>query len=120
MRRHLLAIIGLALGCSTNWKAEFHPPAEVASLEHVDEPKEPAADVYLKVHTKDGELYVLDSWRFDEAAGEIHGQGLHYSMARVVFDRGDQLIAYDKVALLETNTPERGTHATSLAIMGVV
>ncbi|MFO7567242.1 MAG: hypothetical protein R6X02_31650 [Enhygromyxa sp.] len=44
----------------------------------------------------------------------------HYSAERELLAEGRQEIGYEQVALVETNTPERVTHATSLAIMGLV
>ncbi len=105
------------LACNPNWRAEFHPPPGEGEIEP---PTASEEAVFVKVHTLDGEVYVLESWSFDESKRTVHGQGLHYSAERDVLGSGGQTISYDQVALLETNTPERLHHATSLAIIGVV
>ncbi len=39
---------------------------------------------YLKVHAKDGELYVLSEWRIDEAGRQISGRGERLNLAREI------------------------------------
>jgi hypothetical protein len=116
--RRALLTAALLCSCSTNYRAEFHPPPTESSP--ISASTEQAATPFVKVHTHDGEVYVLDEWSFDEPGRRIHGAGIHYSTEREQLARGRQDIAYDQVALIETNTPERVTHATSLAIMGVL
>jgi hypothetical protein len=115
--RLLLALACTTLACTASWRAEFHPSPALADAEPTPPPSE--ATPFVKVHTKDGRVFVLDDWRFDEQAAQIHGSGLHYSAERERLGSGPQQIAYADVALIETNTPERVTHATSLAIMGI-
>ncbi|MFO7563924.1 MAG: hypothetical protein R6X02_14855, partial [Enhygromyxa sp.] len=117
-QRALLAAT-LLLGCSTNYRAEFHPPPSAETSTPAPEAAETTAP-FVKVHTLDGQVYVLEDWSFDEQARRIHGDGIHYSAERELLVQGRQDIGYEQVALVETNTPERVTHATSLAIMGVV
>ena len=113
--------LGLALGCSTNYRAEFQPApgSDPGSTDPTAVAATPTA-AFVKLHTHTGEVYVLDGWRFDEDARRVHGTGIHYSAEREPLARGEVELGYDEVALVETNTPERITHATSLAIMGVV
>lgn len=37
---------------------------------------------YLKVHMKDGDLYLLSKWRVDDALGEVSGDGDRFGIAR--------------------------------------
>ncbi|MFV8755834.1 hypothetical protein ACNOYE_35225 [Nannocystaceae bacterium ST9] len=116
--RWIAALSCSLLACSTGWRAEYHEPSD--SKAPTTAPASPSADApFVKVHTTDGQVYVLDDWRFDEQAKRIHGQGRHYSAERATIGDGEHDIAYDQVALIETNKPERVTHATSLAIMGI-
>ncbi len=111
------------LACTTNYRAEFHSPPSSTTSEAAPTPEPAAPETaapFVKVHTHDGEVYVLDRWRFDEQARRVQGTGLRYSAEREPLAEGEQDIAYERVALIETNTPERVTHATSLAIMGVL
>jgi hypothetical protein len=58
----------------------------------------------LKVHMKSGELFALKSWVIAEDKKSLHGVGTHYSAERAPIGiTGPQLIAFDDVALLETN-----------------
>ncbi|MCA9682018.1 MAG: hypothetical protein KC457_07460, partial [Myxococcales bacterium] len=119
--RALLALVSmLACGpaCSVGWRAEFHePPAEIKT-EEVSAKPTPADAPFVKLHTHDGEVYVLERWSFDEAQHQVHGYGLYYSTERDMKGRGEFDVPYERVALVESNTPERIVHATSLAIMG--
>jgi hypothetical protein len=120
--------LALALGpaCTNNYRAEFHPPPAATDPGGAVASDPTAAPVtqttapFVKLHTHAGELLVLDRWDFDEAAGQVRGRGLRYSAERELLGEGELELAYAEVALVETNTPERVTHATSLAIMGVV
>jgi hypothetical protein len=114
-------------GCTNNYRAEFHPPPAATSDPGAHPGSDPTATTslattapFVKLHTHAGELLVLDRWDFDEAAGQVRGRGLRYSAERELLREGELELAYAEVALVETNTPERVTHATSLAIMGVV
>ena len=57
----------------------------------------------LKVHMKSGELYLLESWRVDDATHTIAGHGTHYTALREQGERAAQRIPMDAIALLETS-----------------
>ncbi len=115
----LLGCLALSLACSTNFRAEYHQPPTGEVSTNTAPPAASEDAPFVKVHTKDGRVYVLDKWDFDEQAKQLQGFGLHYSAERELLSEGGFTIAYDQVALVETNTPEQLTHATSLAIMGI-
>ncbi|EDM75028.1 hypothetical protein PPSIR1_17045 [Plesiocystis pacifica SIR-1] len=124
MRPRVLAIAALLAltSCSTSYRARFHDELPRRDAEQTDRtaPAQPsAAAPFIKVHTHTGEVYVFDQWRFDEAQRVVYGHGMRYSAQREVLERSEFQIAYEQVALVESNTPEKLTHATSLAIMGV-
>jgi hypothetical protein len=72
---------------------------------------------YLKVHMKDGQLYVLSKWRVDEAARLVTGEGERFNPARESQAAGSFSVALDDVALIETNVLERSPSVAMLAIV---
>jgi len=72
---------------------------------------------YLKVHMKDGQLYVLSDWHVDDAARQVSGEGEHFDVARETRGSGLFTIALNEVALLETNVVQRSPAAAALAVV---
>jgi hypothetical protein len=72
----------------------------------------------LKVHMRNGDLYVLDSWRVDEGARQVIGVGVRYDENRDVRGRGPLTAPLDEVALFETNG--QAPHAPAVAAMTLV
>lgn len=64
---------------------------------------------YLKAHLKNGELYVLDSWKLAPEGPRLEGTGTRYTVLRAPSGTGSQSIPVDSIALVETNTRERVT-----------
>ncbi len=106
-----LLCVFFGVGCVTVWKARFLKLDDYAQI-HAEEP-------FLKCHTKDGSVYVLDAWQVDKSAKVITGQGVLYSADRDIVYKGRIKLSFDKVALLETNEPRSVTH-TGMVIMGVL
>lgn len=93
----VLLTLGAFAGCGkTAWKPTLHPPDDVeAASEGAD---------YLKVHMRDGELYVLRSWRVDEGRSVLSGAGARYDMSRVAKGTSEAYsIPIDSIVLLEAN-----------------
>ena len=44
---------------------------------------------YLKLHMKNGELYVLSDWMINKDANEVTGSGSHQNLNREILDLGD-------------------------------
>lgn len=111
------AVAGLALAallhlsCATSWRARLFAPAATPPRS-VDAP-------FLKVHLKDGAVLVLDRWDVDGAARRIAGDGIRYGADRAKEGQGALAAAFDEIALVETNRPERVAR-TGLAVLGVV
>jgi hypothetical protein len=73
---------------------------------------------YLKVHLKDGRLYVLSDWRVDEQSRTVTGTGEVLGPdRRVVYPTGEHSVTLDLVALFETNVVPRSDAMASLAVM---
>ena len=95
----VVALVALAAvatsGCARRWQAQFATPQALATLD----PQAP----FLKVHMHAGDVYVLETWTIDPAAGLVRGDGLHYDRNRVVVGGGRVTLRYDAIALLETH-----------------
>jgi hypothetical protein len=112
MRRALafLAVCSLLVSCVTVWAARFVKPG----ITPVD-----ANAPFLKVHTEAGEVYVLTGWEVDTASRVISGTGRHYDASRALLQEASFKIAFDAVALLETNTPTQVLQG-QFVVLGVV
>ena len=98
-----LCTLALFLGqacTSTYWRARFLQPAESDQLAYVKEP-------FVKVHTHDGHVYVLASWKVDSRGQLLSGSGVHYDDNRVLIGPGEFDIPFSAIALAESNQPER-------------
>ncbi|HET6149785.1 MAG TPA: hypothetical protein VFH68_19760 [Polyangia bacterium] len=77
----------------------------------VDTPIAAAVDArskYLKVHTRDGHLYVLTDWKLDDPHTLITGSGRLMDVNRYQGPPAKHQIQYAQVALLETNVQLSG------------
>jgi hypothetical protein len=76
---------------------------------------------FLKVHMKDGGLYVLKAWKIDEENKTIKGKGAYYSIDRSsVEEKNLFTIDLESVALLETNVLKgSGTVVAMTLVTGV-
>jgi hypothetical protein len=75
---------------------------------------------YLKVHMRDGMLYVLSTWRADDLNRRIVGDGERLGIGRASRERGaDFVIPYDDVALFETNTIVTSPAVAAMAIITI-
>jgi len=72
---------------------------------------------FLKVHMKNGDLFVLSAWRADEPHGQVTGSGEQLGADRALVRVGEHRIAMADVALYETNTI---VTSPSIAAMAVV
>ena len=112
MGRVLRLLLVVLVGCThTEWQAEMHRPGERVRLDQ--------QAPFLKVHLRDGEVFALAEWGFDETARVVYGEGVRYDAERRVVGRGAHRIPIDRVALLETNRP-RSVVNTGAVVLGVV
>jgi len=118
----LAAFVLILQGClPTKMSRVLNSPAEYSA-----NPK----NKFLKVHIRDGSLYVLDEWQTDSASNTISGTGEFYDFKRnrISFKSkdshlvGDLLykICYDDISLIETNLLKNHLgNLASITIVGV-
>ena len=68
-------------------------PDQIHTLDH--------RSPYLKVHMKDGGLYLLSKWQVDGTAQQVSGEGDRLGLARETIGSGPFAVALADVALLE-------------------
>lgn len=108
----LLLLLPLAAGCSaTVWRAHFIQPSEY----HRVDPAVP----FLKCHTQQGEVFVLDDWEVEEQERRIAGTGVRYDRDRKEVARGAFSVPFEDVRLLETNEP-RSVTKNHMVVLGVM
>jgi hypothetical protein len=84
-------------------------PDQIQTLDH--------RSAYLKVHMKDGGLYLLSTWQVDDAKQQVSGEGDRLGLARERIGSGPFAVALSDVALLETNVLQRSPSAAALAVI---
>ena len=85
-----------------------------ASLQTVDKQAP-----FLKVHMRNGDVYVLQKWKL-EGAGNLTGYGELQGVDRRPRDPTAHRIAMEDVALFETNVIESAPSIAALAVIGTV
>src|SRR5262249_61038232 len=106
MARTLIACL-LLVGCAERVSHVVSLPSEARTLDR--------ESPYLKVHMKDGGLFVLRTWTVDEQA--VSGLGSRYPANRSTEERGRFQVPLADVALFETNVVHT---SPSVAMMAVV
>lgn len=108
----LALIVALTLnGClRVEWQARFFTPRSIPGVGHHAS--------FLKCHQKNGELFVLDVWEFDEIGRSIVGKGVKYDIDRNESGRGFYKIPLASIVLFETNRPE-SVYRTEIAVIGI-
>ncbi|HET6348762.1 MAG TPA: hypothetical protein VFH88_06720 [Candidatus Krumholzibacteria bacterium] len=113
------ALVVLMSGCSMH-KVERREisPDEFKSWPDESVQKARKDSPFLKVHMRNGDLFVLDEWRFDETHSSVLGIGAHYDAWRdPVGAGGNQSVPVDSVALFETNRLVLSGAAVGLTVM---
>lgn len=72
----------------------------------------------IRVHTKDGHLYVLDQWWVSDS--HVAGKGQYYSVLRDSGSKGDFKIPFSDVAVIETREVEFMKDGYSGTIIGIM
>jgi hypothetical protein len=106
------AALSLLASCTaTWWSARFARPASGEALD--------LGAPFLKAHTADGGVYVLANWRVDPDRRLVSGEGVRYDAERRPRETGAFEIPFDRIAVAETNRPERVVR-TGLVTVGVL
>ena len=106
---YVLAWAAVTAGCESRLTRALKTPGEIGTLDR--------RSAYLKVHMKDGELYVLQKWRVDDPAREVSGEGDRLGVDRETKQSGAFTVSLDRVALLETNVLQRSPATAALAVV---
>ncbi len=79
---------------------------------------------YLKVHLKNGELYVLNNWQFNEVTRSVSGYGNHLNANRKRIDSNQDrklhVILFDDIIIVETNDKGQNPGVPALVIAGLI
>ncbi len=105
----LAGSIAFGPACAGRLRRTLKPPEEAQALDH--------RSPYLKVHARDGGLYVLSEWRVDEAERLVSGRGEQLAPNREVLSTGSFTIPLNEVALFETNVVHNSPAVTGLAVI---
>ena len=79
-------------------------------------PEEPG---YLKVHYKDGQVVVYNTWDLSEEKDSLTGEGKLFDLRREMIMEGPLATAMDQVAIIETNQLEALKDKTKSRVAGL-
>lgn len=106
----MLLVVALLLACGTKTQErQLVAPEQARTLDH--------RSPWLKVHMRNGDLYVLNQWRTDSLAGTVTGSGQRLDLNRVVQADGPQQLVMDSVALFETNVLHKSSGTASMTVL---
>ena len=109
----LLCLVVALPGCGTRHQARtLVEPARAGTLDH----KSP----YLKVHMRDGSVYVLSSWSVVQETHAVTGNGRLLDANRVEVRSGPLVVPFDSVALFETNVVHTAPQVGVMAVLSGV
>ena len=106
-RTALLALLALPLGCVQH--LERTVVRDVTTVDH--------RSPFLKVHMRNGDLFVLSEWRADEQRRRVTGKGEQLGADRTVIRRGAHDVAMADVALYETNAISTSPSIAAMAVI---
>jgi hypothetical protein len=75
---------------------------------------------YLKMHTYDGKVYVLNKWDLDRKAKLVSGKGEYLDENREIISKGEFTVPFESVVITETNVISGNSAATGLGTASVI
>ena len=75
---------------------------------------------FLKLHMKNGDLYVLENWKFSAEKDSVFGSGKHLNPNREVLTQGQVGVSLEKVVLAETNQISGSAAAGALTTLTII
>ncbi|MCC7438521.1 MAG: hypothetical protein IT211_08490 [Armatimonadetes bacterium] len=76
------------------------------------------APEYLKVHTKNGDVFVfISGWNLDSTSNQLLGVASRFDFNRLFVDSGQVRISTDQIAIIETNRPIESLDASITATL---
>ena len=97
------------LACVKRLERTVTPPAAINTVDR----RAP----FLKVHMRDGSLFVLSPWSASDADRRVSGTGTHYGVGRDVVGTGEFSLSLDSVAIVETNVVRPSPSVAALAVI---
>lgn len=74
---------------------------------------------YLKVHMKNGNVYVLDEWNVNKNGAILNGKGTLLDFNREIIDEGIFTIHFEEIALCETNVLKVSEPLAAMTILTI-
>lgn len=105
----VFVLVVVSTACSRRVERSLTTPDRAASLDQ--------ESFYLKVHMRNGDLYVLSDWQVDEARRVVVGVGEHFDSHRALQSATTHEVRVDDVALFETNVTRT---SPMVAVMAVI
>ena len=75
---------------------------------------------YLKMHTYDGKVYILNKWKVDRKDKLVSGNGEYLDENREIISKGEFAVPFDSVVIAETNVISGNSAATGLGTATVI
>ena len=75
---------------------------------------------FIKLHMKNGDIYVLENWQVENKENLIKGKGSYLDLNRSLIDSGDFKVPVKQVVLAETNIISGSSGSPILAAVTVV
>lgn len=112
MRRTLLVALAATLVAPACAQRVHRATVAPTALATVDQ-KAP----FLKVHMKDGSLYLLSAWQAHDSTRVVTGTGRRYAVDRTLLPDSAHTVSLDSVAVFETNVVRQSPTVGGLAIV---
>lgn len=112
MKRHILPAsiaLALVLGCAMRVERTMIQTNELATVD--------SRAPFLKVHMRDGSLFVLSSWTANDTTRVVTGTGKRYAVDRTLRPDSTHSVSIDSVAIFETNVARNSPTVGALAIV---
>lgn len=75
---------------------------------------------YMKLHTKEGDVYVLENWIYEKDKNVIKGTGYKLDFNRQPVENGEFNISIDKVVIAETNQISGSSGSSALTLVSII
>ena len=113
-----IAVITFALNCTNlqTIQRRLFTPTQFQNMSSIEADTVLTTSPFLKVHMKNGNLYVLNQWGTDSTRQIVHGTGVLLNSRRDTLRRDTFAIGMDSVALLETNELRPAGPSTAITV----
>jgi hypothetical protein len=115
----VLALVMTTAACTRYYKdvkREEYTPSSLRELTDERVQKLGKQSPFMKLHMKNGNLYVLKYWSRDEGRRWIVGDGTYYNSMRDTLWTGEFRIGVDSVAVFETNVTKGAGAGAALTV----